>query len=159
MKKLLKHINFFFVFFGILIFNNVNAQKHHKVVEQLLFSADDHYERGDYFTAATEYEAISQFDPENVYPAFRLAESYRHYFEYDLAEKWYKKTIELDKSGNYSLVPYWYANMQKMNGKYIEAEKSFEIFLSTFQPLSKEEEIYLEYALLDYNGCVLAIDE
>ncbi len=147
----------FFGFFGNQVF--AQDRRHQKEVEQLLFRADDHYSRQDYYSAAQEYEAIAAFAPSNSYAAYQLAESYRHYFEYEKAELWYQKTLSIDAENEHPLCSYWYANMLKMNGNYVDSEKAFEVFLSTFVPSGPEQDIFLEYALLDYNGCVLALDE
>ncbi|TAH26709.1 MAG: LysM peptidoglycan-binding domain-containing protein [Cytophagales bacterium] len=120
--------------------------------------ADRYYENYEYFLAAKEYEKVYQFDAANHYALFRLAESYRMYFDYDKAENAYKKATEKA----YAEIPiskFWYAMMLKLNGKYVEAKTQFKEFLTEFKGNKPEEKAFYNKALLEEEGCELALTE
>ncbi|BAV04145.1 outer membrane lipoprotein omp16 precursor [Filimonas lacunae] len=111
------------------------------------------YERGDYYSAAQYYAkfltsknaktALGNYQPymvkiaakgmkkeantyENV--VYRLAESYRMYFDYSNAEKWYGVSTQFD-SASFPLAHYWYGVSLRANTKYSEAQGEFKHFL------------------------------
>ena len=135
------------------------AKKPKKVnVKQTLFIADQYFDQEDYFVAAQQYEVVANYDTTNAYSRYKLGESYRYAFEYELAEKWYGEADEIAHS-TYPLATFWYGTMQKQNGNYIGAEATFEKFLNEFRPQTDKERYIVDRALFEYNGCVLALDE
>lgn len=120
--------------------------------------ADRHFQNYEYYLAAQEYEKVYQFDAANHYALFRLAESYRMYFDYDKAENAYKKAT--DKAlAEIPVSRFWFAMMLKLNGKYVEAKEQFKIFLKDFKVVKPEEKAFYDKALLEEEGCELALTE
>lgn len=71
-------------------------------------------------------------DPRYPYVAHQLAESYRQSYSYELAEKWYDRSIQ-----NGLIYPddrFWYANMLLMNGKYDMAFHELEWYKKSAKP-------------------------
>lgn len=162
-----------FVFIGLvifllnanLVFSQVKKEHHHKSEE--ITMADRYFNNGDYYLAEKYYvEALVTFrnDP---YVHYKLAESCRFFFDYVRAEENYGVVVEyINKNfhshhhhDEYPLARYWFAMMQKTNGKYDLAQANFEVFLESYKVNLPEDELFKEKALFEYNGCVFAIDE
>ncbi len=118
---------------------------------------DKFFKVEDYYLATEHYQEALNKDPGNAYATYQLAECYRLYFEYDRAEKMYKKSVDLGDE-KYPLAQFYYALMQKINGRYGPAGESFEYFIATYEPKSDDDKFF-DLALLHYNGCILASEE
>jgi peptidoglycan-associated lipoprotein len=153
---------------GILFSFSINAfaqkgknkdkevSRHKEKIETQL--ADKYFEIQEYYLAAKEYELILKQDPHNKYALFRLAESYRLHFDYAQAEETYKKAVDTARR-EFPLSRYWYASVLKLNGKYVDAEENFQLFLKETTVSNPEMDAYKEKAVLDLNGCQLALNE
>jgi peptidoglycan-associated lipoprotein len=119
--------------------------------------ADKYFNTEEYYLAAKEYELILKKNPYNKYALFRLGECYRLHFDYEQAEAAYKRAVDTARR-DYPLSRYWYASILKLNGKYGDAEENFQLFLREVTP-SPEMDAYKEKAVLDLNGCQLALNE
>jgi peptidoglycan-associated lipoprotein len=150
------------LFFAINVFaqkdknKDKGVSKHKEKVETQL--ADKYFEIQEYYMAAKEYELILQQDPHNKYALFRLGESYRLHFDYAQAEATYKKAVDTARR-EYPMSRYWYASILKLNGKYAEAEENFQLFLKETTVSNPELDAYKEKAVIDLNGCQLALNE
>jgi len=116
-------------------------------------AADAFYEKGDYYSAAINYEKfltgktgpkVGGYNPYVVQkvsqksaainPAsrkemiFKLAESYRMLHYYSNAETYYKEAMAIP--GQYPTAGYWYAKSLKANNKTAEAEVAFNEYLA-----------------------------
>ncbi len=148
-----------------VVIAQVKKEHHHKSEE--ITMADRYFANGDYYLAEKYYtEALITFknDP---YVHYKLAESCRFFFDYLRAEENYGVVVDyINKTfhshhhhDEYPLARYWYAMMQKTNGKYDLAQGNFEVFLESYKITLPEDELFKEKALFEYNGCVFAIDE
>lgn len=120
--------------------------------------ADQYFDSYEYFKAAEEYLKVVNNNPKNTYALYRLAESYREYFDYKNAEKYYKKVVDIGLK-EYPHSRYWYAFMLKDNGRYQEAKNNFEKFREEYKETTLEAELYKERALQAAKGCEYAIEE
>lgn len=118
---------------------------------------DKFFEVEDYYLATEHYQEALNKEPDNSYATYQLAECYRLYFDYDNAEKMYKKSVD-QADEKYPLAQFYYALMQKINGRYEPASESFEYFIATYEPKSDDDQ-YFDLALLHYNGSILAMEE
>lgn len=119
---------------------------------------DDHFSRYEYYLAAQEYKLVVDVDPTNYYCVFKLAESYREYFEYPSAEKYYKVIINkaiLD----YPLARFWYAITLRDNGDYEGAQKHFKLFVAEYKETTLAAEEYKDRARNAIVGLDLAKEE
>jgi peptidoglycan-associated lipoprotein len=130
------------------------VSKHKEKIETQI--ADKYFESQEYYLAAKEYEKIVVQDAEDKYAIYQLAESYRLHFDYDQAEENYKKAIDT-VTNKFPLAPFWYASMLKYNGKYLEAEQNFKLYLSKAN--GTDAEAFKQKAQLDMQGCVYALNE
>lgn len=120
-----------------------------------LRAADDYYRKADYYSAAQYYEKYldtkgdvktAQYDPYVVkslsekqkkavsskeQAVYNLAESYRQLNYYVKAEPFYQQAISFD-GAKYPLAAYHYATTLRALGKFDEAEKAFQQFLSGY---------------------------
>ncbi|MFL5728275.1 MAG: LysM peptidoglycan-binding domain-containing protein [Cytophagaceae bacterium] len=119
--------------------------------------ADRYFATQEYYLAAKEYELILKQDPNNKYAIFQLGECYRLHFDYDQAEAAYKRAVDTARR-EYPLSRYWYASVLKLNGKYGDAEENYQLFLKE-SATNAELDPYKEKAVLDLNGCQLALNE
>src|SRR4051812_7701159 len=139
----------FFICISIASFaQKKNTSKHKEKVETQI--ADKYFESQEYYLAAQEYKKIVDQDPEDKYAVYQLAESYRLHFDYDQAEENYKKAIDTI-TNKYPLAPFWYASMLKYNGKYLEAQENFKLYLRTEKGTDVDAQAFKEKALLDMN--------
>lgn len=120
--------------------------------------ADRYFENFEYYLAAQEYLKAVQEDREYIYALYFLAESYRLYFNYDRAQKYYALVLQKDKSA-YPLARYWYANMLKNRGEYEKALENFESFLTEYPDSEPYAAKLKEKARIDADGCLLAMNE
>ncbi|MDR6342119.1 outer membrane protein OmpA-like peptidoglycan-associated protein/tetratricopeptide (TPR) repeat protein [Filimonas zeae] len=120
-------------------------------------TADMYFEKGDYYSAAQYYDrflttkrsvAKGNVNADDYLPymvtiatrhmkkqvsnyeqvVYRLAESYRMYFDFNNAEKWYAMSTNFDSIA-YPLARYWYGVTLRANTKYTDAENQFSRFL------------------------------
>ncbi len=121
---------------------------------------DEYFKNGDYYKAVEYYATAYQKQPNSSYLNYKIAECNRLMFNYPKAEEFYGKTLKNTSNGSdYPLAAYWYALMQKTNGKYEEANASYDQFIATFKPKNKEEEDYLTQAKVEKEGCEFALTE
>ncbi len=101
------------------------AQGKKQYYEAYIALGDTCFAHSNFYGAHQAYEkALEYVDNENI--AFKCAEACRGYQNYPAAEKYYKIAISKD-SVTFRLANYWYAEMLKLQGKYPEAKKQYEI--------------------------------
>jgi peptidoglycan-associated lipoprotein len=151
---------FTLLIFVIPAFTQVHAQKKDKMdkLPSETRIGDKYFDNMEYFLAAEQYNMALKKNPRHTYTHWKLAEAYRSYFDYNKAERAYSQVLDLDP-GTYPLARFWYAAMQKTNGKYEEAQMSFLTFLSGFNPGNEEENKFAEKARMEIKGCELALKE
>jgi peptidoglycan-associated lipoprotein len=151
---------FTLLIFLIPAFSQVYAQKKDKMdkLPSETRTGDKYFNNKEYFLAAEQYNKALKSSPKHIYTHWKLAEAYRAYFDYNKAERAYSKVLSLGPEA-YPLARFWYAAMQKTNGKYEEARVSFSAFLSGFEPASEEEKKFAEKARMEIKGCELALKE
>jgi tetratricopeptide (TPR) repeat protein len=84
----------------------------------------------DYYAALIYYQNLLEFDKENTDVIYKCAESARLFNSYKLAAGYYKQVVDKEKNGKYPLASFYLAEMNMYLGKYKEAQKQFELFLS-----------------------------
>ncbi|MDX2188297.1 MAG: carboxypeptidase regulatory-like domain-containing protein [Bacteroidota bacterium] len=121
-------------------------------------AGDKYFEAEDYYLASIEYHKCEKLKPTDHYTLWRLAESYRLYQDYDDAEIWYEK-LGSHPDHNFPLAVFWKGLMEKVQGKYEEAEVTISEFTKTFQPKSDEDRLKLKEAEFEYKGCIYALEQ
>ncbi|MCB0402706.1 MAG: DUF1573 domain-containing protein [Flavobacteriales bacterium] len=113
---------------GLLLFMllfTVNYSLFSQNQKQLVKVGDQLTEDGDHYGASLWYKKALDLDSTYIDIVYKYAESLRQYNDYKKAESKYYYIYKKDMGRNYPLAPFWYAMMQKYNGKYSEAKKSF----------------------------------
>ena len=105
--------------FFVISFNSFS-----QTADENLKTADETYAKGDFYNASVYYKQILDNDTSNCDIAYKYANSCRLYNNYIDAEKWYLTIIKRNNR-NYPLAAFYYAEMNKYNGKYELALASY----------------------------------
>lgn len=90
--------------------------------------ADDLYKEGSFYNAVDAYTEVQQKKENNSRIAFQIAETNKELKDYQQAEKWYTKTLELNSKA-WPEARFQNAMMMKAQGKYDKAIDEFNLFL------------------------------
>lgn len=111
------------LFIIILIITTASYAQSYK---QLIDYADINAEAGDYYGASIYYEQAMQLDSSKIELLYKYAEALRKYKNYTQAAYYYEKVWDKDKGGRiYKDASFWLASMQKYNGEYRIATKTW----------------------------------
>lgn len=155
MKKLL------FTILILIVFKAVNAQytkDNPKAYGDRAFHNKDYYEAAFYYKKAADglsltvlqaipYQAGEKTTKkigkkeDRAYISFQLAESYRLYENYQLAEGWYYKVITDGFETQYPLARLWYGVCLRANQRFDESIKQLEQFNAGFKGETKFKDI------------------
>jgi hypothetical protein len=109
--------------------------------KQLIQYADENFTLGDYYGASIYYRKAMAIDSTDIFLTYKLAVSLEKYNNYADAQYYYNKIVEKDKGAR--IIPeaiYHLAAMQKYNGEYKEAIKSFKRAKTVFGKSKKSYE-------------------
>jgi cell division protein FtsN len=113
----------FIVLLFVTSINSAQAQK----LKTLLESGDKAFADNDFFAASIYYNQAILQDSIDIQIQYKYAEASRLNYDFEVAERWYKKVFKVDAQGK--LFPdcaFWLATIQKSLGKYKEAKKLFD---------------------------------
>jgi outer membrane protein OmpA-like peptidoglycan-associated protein/tetratricopeptide (TPR) repeat protein len=119
--------------------------------------ADKMFEVEEYIKAALLYQNCLKLSPKNYRVHYKLAQCFELSLNYAKAETAYLNATKFDQSP-WPLAVFKYGQLLKINGKYPEAKKQFEAFL-TFESEDAEKKKYDQRAVQEYNGCIIAMQE
>jgi len=124
--------NLLVIIFTALLFNSGLAQINDKPLESIKLKelrglAKNALRLGDTYTALYYYCEWANRKPKDNGLIFQVAELYRYSRNYEQAEIWYKKLINLGPK-TYPLALFYVARMQMAQGKYEQAKQNFLIF-------------------------------
>lgn len=131
-------------------------------IGDLMKAANDYYEKEQFHSAAQYYQVaigLGDADPETTY---RLAQSYRAIFNYSMAARYYRETMELNIA-EYPLSSFYLAQMQKSMGNFKKASDGFDSFInndSNNHALSKKDRLkFIQQAEIEKEACLWAIEQ
>ena len=119
---------------------------------------DQFFSNGEYALAADYYQRALRAKSGDMYAQYRLGEAYENMFDYSRAESAYQRVVQSRAKG-FPIAQYRWAMLMKINGKYEQAKKEFENFVSTFKPSIPEEQPYIDQSKVELAGCELAVKE
>lgn len=122
--------------------------------KQYLKAGDERMQAGDFYGATLHYRSAMNYDSTNVELLYKLAEAYRLYNQYEEAERYYQRIYERDYGKLYPKGVFWLATMQKYNGNYREALKTWKKVSSLYNRDKKSYE-YLK-AKQEIRSCTFA---
>src|SRR5262245_58058705 len=76
------------------------------------------FKKGSYYNSLEYWEAYNEKKPEKLSALEEIAEVNFLLRDYKMAEKWYGTLLESDTARKFPKTRYYYALMQKYNGKY-----------------------------------------
>ena len=142
-------------------------------------TGDIYFEAKDYYSAAQYYnKALGTFKikPGQILPytvelrgkesgklkdyevvIYRLAESYRNYYDYGNAEKYYEQVVGFNNTALFPLARFWYGVSLRANGKYDAALEQFTKFkqeytkIDDFSSRTSLEIACCEFAIAESN--------
>ncbi len=109
---------------------------------------------GSYYNAAQYLEDVYKEKPNKIQVPHLLGEVNRILRDYEAAEKYYSDVIKLDPEA-YVNDQFRLGQMQKMNGKYEDAKKTFTDYLKA--QLGKKDPNYKALAKIEIEGCDTAL--
>mgnify|MGYP000182743792 CR=1 FL=1 len=117
--KVIIYISLFSIIFGV----KINYGQSYK---QLIDYADVNADAGDYYGASLYYEQAMREDSTKIEVLYKYANALRMYNNYSKAAYYYSKVWAKDKGGRiYKDAAFWLATMQKYNGEYRTASKTW----------------------------------
>lgn len=116
MSRLYLSIVFFFA--TIVAFGQNNLSRY-------LDFAQEQYDKGDYYYALQYYKKAMELDSNTIDIVWKCAETYRAYKDYRKAEYYYARVYEQGEAKIYPASLLNLGLMQKQNGKYEEALRTF----------------------------------
>ena len=119
--------NYFILF--VLLFVSL-AQSEAQTLKRFLNAAEEAMVSKDYFNAMHYYENAIEFDTTDLLNKYNYAEAARNFNAYSPAEKRYQKVVDSDEDNNFPLATFHLADVQQSLGKYEEAKRNFELYLS-----------------------------
>lgn len=129
-----------------------------------LKQADNLFEVGSYYNAVDAYSDVHEKKENNTRVTFQIAETNRMLKDYQQAEKWYKKTLDLNEAA-WPEARFYYALMLKNQEKYDESIKEFNEFTKNADSGKKKKGAEAEMlnalkkrAKLEIEGSKLALE-
>lgn len=110
-----------------------------KDLDALMKAAKGQFVKGDFVYALSFYERAMNVDSNNVNVLWEYAETLRAYKDYRKAEYYYGKVYERENTKLFPESILYYGLMQKQNGKYEQALKTFK---EASRKYSKEKKSY-----------------
>lgn len=108
-------------FFGVL----TSASWGQNLLTKYLKTADEKYQKGDYYYALDLYSKAMEIDSNTIDILWKVAEAHRAYKDYRKAEYYYAKVHEREMGAMYPSSLLQLGLMQKQNGKYDAAIETF----------------------------------
>lgn len=109
---------------------------------------------GSYISASDYLEDAYKQKPDKIELAHLLGETNRYLRDYETAEKYYKQVVAKDPLA-YVNDQFYLGQMQKMNGRYEDAKKSFDAYLKV--KLAKDDANNKALAKVEIEGCDSAL--
>jgi len=125
----------------LVYFGNIFAQSPTK--KQFLEAAEREYADKNFYGALIHYNTVLEFDDKDPVIIFKAAESARQFNSYARAAEKYKYLVDTLNDDNQPLSIYWLASMNQRIGKYDEAKKYYDMYLSEY---SGTDSLYTELA-------------
>ena len=98
-------------------------------IKKIISFADEQYKKGDYYYALEYYKKALEKDSNSIDLLWKYAETNRGYKNYIDAEKYYGKVYAREQTKKYPNSLLNLGLMQKQNGNYEQAIKTFELSL------------------------------
>ncbi len=120
-----------------------------------LEAAEASFASKDYYSALHYYQNVLEFH-EDIHVLYKGAEAARLFNAYKLAEQYYQQVVDLEQNGEFPLALFHLAEMQKRIGKYEQAKRNYEIYLSENE---LDNPYYTDLATRQIEDCDWALEQ
>ncbi len=93
-------------------------------------AAEKAFEFKDYYSALVYWQNALEFDEDRTDLKYKCAEAARQFNSYKVAARYYGEVIKKEKNGKYPEATFWLAEMNMHLGRYDEAKKNYDMYLS-----------------------------
>ena len=143
----IKNILFLFVFHMLC-----NGQS----IKQLTEFADQLTKEGNHYGASIYYKKAIELDSTDIHIVYKYAHSLKNYNNYVDAAYYYKRITEKDKGGRiYKDANFWLATMQKFNGEYKTASKTWKKAKSLYK--NDKKGYHYKKSVREISSCLYAL--
>ncbi len=119
-------------------------------------AAENSFIEKDYYSALDYYSNAIEFDTTSAEINYKVGESARLFSAYNEAEERYEAAVNYDENKEFPLSQFWLANMQQQQGKYTDAKRGYEMYLSEH---SGDDAYYTQRAEKELKACEWALDK
>ena len=124
-------------------------------LKKIIAFADEQYEKGDYYYALSYYKQALEKDSNSIELLWKYAETLRAYKDYSKAENYYAKVYAREQTKIYPNSLLNLALMQKQNGRYEQALKTFKLSAKKLE--KKKNSSFYKKSLREIESCAWAI--
>ena len=135
----MNRILFILIGFWLLAPNQAEGQ----TLKAFLKAAVEATEEKDYYNAMYYYSQAVEFDTTNLDNIYMYGESAMTFNAYSISETQFQYVSENDTENNFPLTTFYLAEMQQRQGKYEDAKRNYELFVSEN---SGEQPLYINRA-------------
>lgn len=148
-----RNIKLLLVLCGIFMYGGM-AQG--QSLRAFLKAAEESFIEKDYYSALDYYSNAVEFDTTNAEINYKVGESARLFSSYKEAEKRYDAALANDENNEYPLSQFWSANMKQIQGKYADAKRGYELYISEH---GGDDQYYTQRAEKELKACEWAIEK
>lgn len=121
-----------------------------QTLRQYQKAAEEAFAKKDYYSALYYLDIIQEIDSTIIDLQYKQAEAARNFNAFELAEKRYKQVIASNKENEFPQAAYWLGQVQKSQGKYLDAIQSFQFYLDS---VIVKETLLIEDAKKEVASC------
>lgn len=125
-------------------------------LKAFLKAAESSFVEKDYYSALDYYSNAIEFDTTRADLNYKVGESARLFSAYKEAEKRYEAAVQHDENKEFPLSQFWLANMKQQQGKYADAKRGYELYLSEN---GGDDAYYTQKAEKELKACDWALDK
>lgn len=117
-----------YIVFSILMSSGIQAQS----LKAFLNAGEEALLTGDYYNAMYYYSTALEFDTTRLDIHYNYAEASRAFYAYSIAEKEFQFVLDNDNDNSYPLASYYLAAAKQNLGKYDEAHRYYQLYISEY---------------------------
>jgi len=125
-------------------------------LKAFLKAAESSFVEKDYYSALDYYSNAIEFDTTRADLNYKVGESARLFNAYKEAEKRYEAAVTHDENKEFPLSQFWLANMKQQQGKYADAKRGYELYLSEN---GGDDAYYTQRAEKELKACEWALEK
>lgn len=152
-ENMYRKINLLLILLGLMV---QGATMHGQSLKAFLNAAESSFLEKDYYSALDYYSNAIEFDTTRADLNYKVGESARLFSAYKEAEKRYEAAVKHDEQKEFPLSQFWLANMKQQQGKYADAKRGYEMYISEH---SGDDAYYTQRAEKELKACEWALEK